>query len=280
AEQKQAVHQAELDKAKKEQEEAAKRQAEDHEAEKKRLLEEDRKRRVEAKKQFEDEKARIRQEETEKNEKKARDIAEQMEREYIENLLSGVWEAWEHHFRQASAEKKKAEAKAEIERMRKEELLKGEVSKGQIADQMYKQYCRDLLDGVWELWRDIFKAERAQKAQDAAKLKMEQEMHRFKQAEHDRAFNTAKQIAEQMYKKYCNGLFDEIMGSWKEETMKTKKEKLAKKQQGEEEAKQKAQQEKDLREAEVLAQKMYKTLGCRNATMCTTAGGKGGKSAV
>lgn len=57
-------------------------------------------------------------------------------------------------------------------------------------------------------------------------------------------------------------------------------EKLAKKQQGEEEAKQKAQQEKDLREAEVLAQKMYKTLGCRNATMCTTAGGKGGKSAV
>ncbi|CAJ1431503.1 unnamed protein product, partial [Effrenium voratum] len=133
---------------------------------------------------------------------------------------------------------------------------------------MYKQYCRDLLDGVWELWRDIFKAERAQKAQDAAKLKMEQEMHRFKQAEHDRAFNTAKQIAEQMYKKYCNGLFDEIMGSWKEETMKTKKEKLAKKQQGEEEAKQKAQQEKDLREAEVLAQKMYKGLRQDDVKYC------------
>lgn len=23
---------------------------------------------------------------------------------------------------------------------------------------MYKQYCQELLDGVWELWRDIFKA--------------------------------------------------------------------------------------------------------------------------
>ena len=60
---------------------------------------------------------------------------------------------------------------------------------------MYKQYCQELLDGVWELWRDIFKArgigalsmlsrvtcddlelqaERAEKAQEAAKLKMEQ----------------------------------------------------------------------------------------------------------
>ena len=72
-----------------------------------------------------------------------------MEREYFENLLGGVWEvrnvqilkannvqiricflcvgillqAWEHAYRQSSAERKKAEAKAEIERLRKEESL-------------------------------------------------------------------------------------------------------------------------------------------------------------
>eukprot|EP00434_Breviolum_minutum_P036798 symbB.v1.2.032618.t1/scaffold3937.1/size47920/2 len=252
-------HQAELDKAKKNQEAAAKQQAEEHEKEKKNMEEAEAKRKAEAKKKFEDEKAKIKEAETEKNQKKARDIAEQMEREYFENLLGGVWEAWEHAYRQSSAERKKAEAKAEIERLRKEELLKGEVSKAQIADQMYKQYCQELLDGVWELWRDIFKAERAEKAQEAAKLKMEQEMHRFKQAENDRAFNTAKQIAEQMYIKYCNGLFEEIVDSWKEEVMSNKKEKLFKKQQAEEEGRQKAQQEKDLREADVLAQKMYKT---------------------
>lgn len=252
-------HEAELKQAKKDQEAAAKRQAEEHELEKKKMAQEEQKRKAEQKEKFEAEKAKIKEAETEKNQKKARDIAEQMEREYLENLLGGVWEAWEHAYRQSSAERKKAEAKAEIERMRKEELLKGEASKAQIADQMYKQYCQELLDGVWELWRDIFKEERAQKAQEAAKLKMEQEMHRFKQAEHDRAFNTAKQIAEQMWVKYCNGLFEEVVGAWKDEMMNNKKEKLAKQQQAMEESRQKAQQEKDLREAEVLAQKMFKS---------------------
>eukprot|EP00439_Symbiodinium_sp_Y106_P051145 s2569_g6.t2 len=220
--------------------------------------------------------------ETEKNQKKARDIADQMEKEYTNSLLSGVWEAWEHAFRQGSAEHKKAEAKAEIERLRKEELLKGEVSKAQIADQMYAQYCRELLDGVFELWRDAFKEEKGKKAADAARLKMEQdfgnmndvttgihpEMHRFKQAEHDKAFNTAKQIAEQMYKKYCNGLFDEIVAVWKEETMKTKKEKEERTKKAQEEGRIKAQQEKDLREAEVLAERMRKTLQNDDVKFC------------
>ena len=49
-------------------------------------------------------------------------------------------------------------------------------------------------------------------------------MHRFKQAEFDRAFNTAKQIAEQMFKKYCDGLLGEIVDVWQEEVMLRRKE--------------------------------------------------------
>lgn len=75
-----------------------------------------------------------------------------MEREYLENLLGGVWEArfthekpsftsfkllvphshrkaWEHAHHESSAERRKAAAKAEIERMRKEEPL-GRLSLG------------------------------------------------------------------------------------------------------------------------------------------------------
>ncbi|CAE7503915.1 unnamed protein product [Symbiodinium natans] len=97
---------------------------------------------------------------------------------------------------------------------------------------------------------------------------MEQEMHRFKQAENDKAFNTAKQIAEQMYKKYCSGLFDEVVGVWKEETMKTKKEKEERTKKAQEEGRLKAQQEKDLREAEVLAERMRKTMQTDDVKFC------------
>ncbi|CAK0801320.1 unnamed protein product [Prorocentrum cordatum] len=181
-------------------------------------------------------------------------LADSFHRQRFQELLRLLMSAWHKDALEARAERKSAEQRQELEKLKQSQQRKGEQAAEQLAESFHRKRCQELLRLLVLAWHKETLEARAERKSDEQR----QELEKLKQSQQRKGEQAAEQLAESFHRKRCQELLRLLVSAWHKDTLEARAERKSDEQRQELEKLKQSQQRKGEQAAEQLAESFHR----------------------